>query len=1041
MSYDLHRDTYEQMKIQFKHKAYQEEAVNAVADVFAGEPKQEGLNYRIDPGKELPIAADRTRPQAELALKLDTELDLAGGDPSQGFRNHPIKLTRESLLENIHKVQKSKNLPLSKSLVSTKNCDLNLDVEMETGTGKTYVYIKTMFELNRRYGWSKFIVVVPSIAIREGVQKSFEMTADHFHQDYGKRPRFFTYDSKQLHNLESYSSDSGINVMIINVQAFNARGKDARRIYEELDEFQSRRPIDVIKANNPILIIDEPQKMEGAKTVESLKEFNPLFVLRYSATHKTEHNKVHRLDAIDAYNQRLVKKIAVRGITTKGLSGTNSYLYLESIEISSKKPPIARIEIEQKTNSGIKRVTRKLGKGDNLQELSNGLEQYDGFVITDIDATLDKVTFTNGIEITSGVAHGDVNESVLRRIQIRETIRAHFEKEKILFDQGIKVLSLFFIDEVAKYRQYNEQSEALPGEYATIFEEEYTAALNEFLELDDSAYQRHLKQIDTSHTHNGYFSIDKKGKLTDPKISNSGEDKGLASDVSAYDLILKDKERLLSFDEPTRFIFSHSALREGWDNPNVFTICTLKHSDNTISRRQEVGRGMRLCVNQHGERIDNPVTAHQTNVLTVVTNESYEDFVKGLQKDISTTLSSRPLKADEAYFTGKTITDEHGEKNEITPQQATDIFFYLVQNKYVDREKKITENYHQAKKEGKVAELPDDLLPFQDSVFALIDSVFTEGAIPKPENDRGQKLNPLNPDNFHKKEFQELWSKINRKAVYTVDFDSSELIKNATKELNQHLIVKPLQFHIRRGEQDDALDYDKLNRGDTFSVKENETNYSAHSINSGVRYDLIGQLAEHSELTRKTITQILKGLDLPVFNQFKTNPEDFIHQASRLIKEQKATAIIEHLTYNPVDDYHEQDIFTANQEKVDVSNTFKANKHVFDYVVTESKSETNFAQQLDTSKEVTVYSKLPKGFKIPTPVGDYNPDWAIAFEEGKVKHIYFIAETKGSMSSLELREIEKAKIQCAHKFFDKISSDQVKYDMVDSYEKLMNIVV
>ena len=1025
------------MKIQFTHKAYQEEAVNAVADVFAGEPKQEGRNYRIDPGK--------TEDQAGHGV-----MDYA----TAGFRNHPIKLSEESLLDNLHKVQKSKNLPLSKSFVATKNCDLNLDVEMETGTGKTYVYIKSMFELNRRYGWSKFIVVVPSIAIREGVQKSFEMTADHFHQDYGKRPRFFTYDSQQLHNLESYSSDAGINVMIINVQAFSsapAANASARtllnaknRIYRRLDEFQSRRPIDVIKANNPIMILDEPQKMEGPATTKSLKEFNPLFVLRYSATHKTEHNKVHRLDAIDAYNQRLVKKISVRGITTKGLSGTNSYLYLQDVLVSAKKPPVARIEIEQKSGSGVKRIMRKLGKGDNLKELSNGLEQYDGFVIADIDATQDKVTFTNGVEVTSGVAYGDVNDAALRRIQIRETIRAHFEKEQRLFEKGIKVLSLFFIDEVAKYRQYDDDNEAQPGEYATIFEEEYTEALNEYEQLEDSAYQRHLKTIDIARTHNGYFSIDKKGKLTDPKISRSGDDKGLANDVSAYDLILKDKERLLSFEEPTRFIFSHSALREGWDNPNVFTICTLKHSDNTISRRQEVGRGMRLCVNQHGERIDNPVTAHQTNVLTVVANESYEEFVNGLQKDISATLSARPVKADEAYFTGKTITDEHGEPSEVTSQQATDIFFYLVQNQYVDREKKITETYHKDKKEGQVAELPEDLQPYADSVFTLIDSVFTEGAIPKPENDHAAKINPFNADNFHKKEFQELWSRINGQAVYAVDFNSEELIKKATEELNQHLRVQKLQFHIRKGEQDENLDYDDLQQGQGFHVRENETAYHTHSIGSTVSYDLVGQLAEDCELTRKSIASILKGLDLPVFNQFKSNPEGFIQQAARLIKEQKATTVIEHLSYNPVDARYEQSIFTENQEKVDLSRksrTVKAGKHVFDYVLTDSDGETTFAENLETSKEVTVYSKLPRGFKIPTPVGDYNPDWAIAFESGKVKHLYFVAETKGSMSSLELRKVEEAKINCARKFFDKISSAEVKYDMVNSYEELMKVIV
>lgn len=444
---------------------------------------------------------------------------------------------------------------------------------METGTGKTYCYIKTIFELNRRYGWSKFIIVVPSIAIREGVAKSLEITAEHFLETYQKKARFFIYNSKQLHHLESFSSDAGINVMVINVQAFNAKGKDNLRIYDVLDDFQSRRPIDVISANRPILILDEPQKMEGAQTLKSLEEFKALMVLRYSATHKITHNKIHRLDALDAYNQKLVKKIAVRGIAVKGLAGTAGYLYLQSIEISSKKPPEARVEFEQKLTGGnIKRVVKKLSKGDNLfsDGFSNGLDQYrDGFVVSDINANTDTLSFTNGLQLTVGDATGDVTEAALRRIQIREAIKAHFDKEQALFQQGVKVLTLYFIDEVAKYRDYSQADEK--GEYARIFEEEYNLYLNEMLDLDETPYVKYLKGITAEKTHSGYFSIDKKTKRdVDPDIEKRGENAGLSNDVEAYDLILKNKERLLSLDEPVRFIFSHSALREGWDNPNVF---------------------------------------------------------------------------------------------------------------------------------------------------------------------------------------------------------------------------------------------------------------------------------------------------------------------------------------------------------------------------------------------------------------------------------------------------------------------------------------
>ena len=509
------------MKIKFKKQKFQTEAVEAIADCFLGQTQSSGLKYRIDPGRE----KDKTG-QRVASLEVS------------GFRNEKFSIPDSQILKNIQAIQGRQLIPVSPTLAKTKVCDVNLDIEMETGTGKTYCYIKSMFEMNKRYGWTKFIVVVPSIAIREGVRKSFEMTAEHFLEQYHKQARTFIYNSKELHNIENFSSDAGINVMIINVQAFNARGKDARRIYEELDDFQSRRPIDVIKANRPILILDEPQKMEGKKTVDSLAEFSPLMIFRYSATHKTEHNKIFRLDALDAYNHKLVKKISVRGISVKGLSGTSAYLFLESIRISKSKPPIARLELEIKQKNKIVRIVKLIGKTDNLYSQSNGLDQYkDRFVVTDIDAINDTITFENGLVLEAGDAMGDVTEDSMRRIQIREAIRAHFEKERTLFKRGIKVLTLFFIDEVAKYRQYDDSGK-VNGEYATIFEEEYNKQLDENLSLFGEDYDKYLNSIGTSDTHNGYFSIDKKTKhLVDPKMKKSGELKGQTDDVDAYDLI------------------------------------------------------------------------------------------------------------------------------------------------------------------------------------------------------------------------------------------------------------------------------------------------------------------------------------------------------------------------------------------------------------------------------------------------------------------------------------------------------------------------
>ena len=802
------------MKLQFKQQEYQTRAVDAVVDCFKGQLNSDGNSYRIDPG----VGGQQ---------RLDNE-------EGHGFKNGELNISSQQILENIREVQGRQDLPLSQSInlfkilkkdtffedgAYTKKAleiaPYHLDIEMETGTGKTYCYIKTIFEMNRQFGWNKFIIVVPSIAIREGVYKSLEITADHFQETYNKRAKFFIYNSKQLHNIENFSSDASINIMVINIQAFNARGRENLRIYEELDNFQSRRPIDVIKANRPILILDEPQKMEGVRTLDSLKEFNPLFVLRYSATHKTQHNKVHRLDALDAYNQKLVKKIAVRGISVRGWTGTNAYLYLESIE-TSNRPPVARIEIEIKQSNEIKRIFRKLNRGDNLYDLSGGLDQYKGIVITDINANTDTVEFTNGRQLHAGEATQDPGETNLRRIQIREAIKAHLEKEQILYDQGIKVLTLFFIDEVAKYRLYTDTSEE-GGEYAKMFEEEYRDAIKQGILTKNKSYKKYRSGTPVDQIHNGYFSIDKKSRrMINPTMNATEVKRGEANDVDAYDLILKDKERLLSFEEPTRFIFSHSALREGWDNPNVFVICTLKHSDNTISRRQEVGRGLRISVNQRGERQDNPETVHDTNVLTVVASESYEQFVTALQKDISETLSERPRVANAEYFTGETLRTSSGDIK-VTREMAEKIEFYLIQNWYVDYEKNIEQRYHDAVEDDGLAELPEELQPYREQIFQLIGSVYSDAQLPQVENDRGVKTNPLNA-NFKKKEFRELWDRINHKAVYNVYFDSEELIKKCVKALETELRVTPLQYTVQSGEQTEQIGYGQMQSGESFEA-------------------------------------------------------------------------------------------------------------------------------------------------------------------------------------------------------------------------------
>jgi type III restriction enzyme len=1022
------------MKLQFKVQKYQTDAVDAVVECFAGQPHEDGVSYRVDPGRMAKLAQPR--------------FDL-GETHDSGLRNAEIVLNPVQLLESIHSVQRSRNLPLSTAIVPSKAAPSgapNLDIEMETGTGKTYVYIKTILELNKCYGWSKFIVVVPSVAIREGVQKSFDITAEHFQQMYGTKPRSFVYNSTQLHELERFSSDAGVQVMIINIQAFNATGKDNRRIYDVLDDFQSRRPIDVISANRPIVIIDEPQKIGATKSLEALSRFNALMVLRYSATHKVEHNKVHRLDALDAFNQKLVKKIAVRGITVKGLAGSAAYLYLDSIEIAKGAKPRARIELEVQTQTSIRRQVKRLDVGANLHDISGGIEAYRDLFITDIDANRDVVEMSNGDIVTVGQVTADVTDEAKRRIQIREVIRAHLDKERELFSQGIKVLSLFFIDEVAKYRDY-EREDTL-GDYARVFVEEYQALLADELgqfafDAESEAYRIHVESIAVEDTHQGYFSIDKKSKRqVNSEVKRTGDEKGQSIDVDAYDLILRNKEKLLSFAEPVRFIFSHSALREGWDNPNVFVMGMLKKSDNTVSRRQEIGRGLRLAVDQHGERMDNPVTVHDINELTVVTDESYTDFVAGLQKEISESLASRPRKASVKYFSGKTFTSESGDIV-VDEVLANSLYKYLVKNDYVNDDDTISDTYKIARDGGTLAQPTSDvLMPVVDFIWPLVDALYLN--VDLITDGRKPKRIPLNEENFAKKEFKELWSRVNHKVVYQVQFDSSELINKCVSALDAHLNVAALQYVVQSGQQGIQLDADELAAGVGFTVSSTTTHNETVSASSQVKYDLLGEIAEKTLLTRKTVRAILAGMSPATFARYRQNPEQFITEATRLINEQKATVILEHLTYDTLAERHDTAIFTENQTRQDFGKAGqKLNKHIYDYVVTDSKVERDFVTELDTSTEVVVYAKLPGGFFIPTPVGDYNPDWAIAFQEGTVKHVYFVAETKGSLSSMQLRGVEEAKIECARKFFADLSSrhnNAVKYEVVTDYGQLMQLV-
>ena len=1018
------------MKLQFKHQKFQADAAKAVVDVFAGQPYLTP-SYMMDRGS------------GYYQQTITEEQDYTG------WSNQKIvpELNDRLILEHINNIQRANQIKPSTKLEGR----YNLTIEMETGVGKTYTYIKTMYELNKHYGWSKFIVVVPSIAIREGVYKSFQVTQEHFAEEYGKKIRFFIYNSTQLTEIDRFASDNSINVMIINSQAFNAKGKDARRIYMKLDEFRSRRPIDIIAKTNPIMIIDEPQSVEGKQTKENLKQFNPLMTLRYSATHKSDsiYNMIYRLDAMEAYNKRLVKKIAVKGITESGSTATESYIYLESINLS-KAAPTATIQFDMKGATGIRKITRTVSEGYNLYDNSGQMEEYkQGFVVSRIDGRDDSVEFINGIKLYAGDVIGKVSEDQLRRIQIRETILSHIQRERELFYKGIKVLSLFFIDEVAKYKQYDAAGQPMNGIYAEMFEEEYKDIIDSLqIGRGEDDYMKYLSAIPADKTHAGYFSIDKKGKMIDSKANEKRENskEKMSNDVDAYDLIMKNKELLLDRDpkkSPVRFIFSHSALREGWDNPNVFQICTLKQSSSDVRKRQEVGRGLRLCVNQDGERMDTNVLGndvHNVNVLTVIASESYDSFAKGLQNEIAEAVADRPKAVTAELFIGKVIKDDKGNEQVVDGDTGRAIHFDLIVNGYIDKKGVLTDKYYEDKANGEL-KVAEEVADSAASVIEIIDSIYDSRAM-QPENARSNNVElEVDESKLAMPEFKALWSKINSKSVYVVDFDTDELVRKSIDSLDRKLRVSKIYFKVETGAMEQIKSKEELLSGASFVKEESASYCNVVAASSNVKYDLIGKLVDETGLTRKAVIQILQGIQPATFNQFKSNPEEFIIKAAALINDEKATAIIEHITYDVMDDKYGTDVFTDPTIKGRLGvNAMKAKKHLYDHIVYDSSNEQAFATELDTNTNVAVYVKLPDGFYISTPVGHYNPDWAIAFYEGTVKHIYFVAETKGSMNSMQLRLIEESKIHCAREHFKAISNGEVVYDVVDSYKTLLDMV-
>ena len=998
------------MNIKYKNQDFQQKAVNAVCDVFEGQ-KNDSYRYVFrNENKGIRSYSSESRIFA--------------------WKNRTLDLKPEQLLEKIQSIQKKNDIPQSSKLEGN---GLNLTIEMETGTGKTFVYVNTIYELNKRYGMTKFIIVVPSIAIREGVSQSFKDMEYYFSVKYGKRIRYFIFNSQKSDKIESFATNSGINVMIINSHAFNK--KETNNMYKKTE--RGSKLIDYISQTNPIIIIDEPQSIEGKSTKLALKDFNALFTVRYSATNREKYNMIYIFDAADAFKHKKVKQISVKGIDIKGTTATNSYLYLEGIDTSKTKYPQARIEIDIKQKNEIVKKVKIIKEGDDLYSpnFSKGLEEYKGYKVSEITSKF--VKFTNGQILYTGQVKGNVTEDQKRIIQIRETIRAHIRKEIDLYPKKIKVLSLFFIDKVENYRKYDEKTnDPIAGKYSEMFEEEYNKVLSEF-DIDNPIVKEYYESISANETHEGYFSIDKKGKLVNPKESGRGKQK-VCNDASAYDLIMKNKKLLLSFKSKVRFIFSHSALREGWDNPNVFQICVLRNTDpSKIRTRQEVGRGLRLCVNQNLERIDSEfegIDADNVNLLTVIANDSYEKYAGKLQKEFSEYIRERPSKLTIEFLTNKKINNF-----KITEDIAKSIHYDFTVNGYIDKNYNLTDKYHNDLKEN-CLKISDELKPHISDIITIVKELYSNEIKINNENDFGRVPNKINTKNFNSKEFKKLWSYINKKSMYKVEFDTNELIDASIKDINTNLVVNKIKSFIKTGILKDNFNVKDLTSGNAFKESEQniETIYEASSSNYKV--DLIGKIVSETKLTRKTIISILSKMNKNKFDLFKYSPEDFIIKISRLINKVKAILINDNIVYFksnktiPINIFEKSILSRGKSESL--------NKYIYDYLIYDSKVERDFAKDLDITKKVSVFSKLPKGeYIINTPVGNYSPDWMIVFDKNDLKYAYFVVETKGDPSNLQLKEIENIKIKCAKKHFKAISQGKIKFEVVDDFKGLTDKLI
>lgn len=977
------------MKLKFDSDLdYQKEAVSSIVDIFKGQSIAQA-NFTVS-GK-----IDEAGTRGMLLTNLGV--------------GNKLELDNEDLLKNIQAIQLKNGLEQSKKLSKD---NYNFTVEMETGTGKTYVYLRTIFELNKKYGFTKFMIIVPSVAIKEGVMKSINIMSDHFKELYDNVIfKAYEYKSQKLDILREFATSDNIRIMVMTIQSFN---KDTNVINIENEKTNGLKPLQFIKDTNPVIIIDEPQSTVGTeKAKDSVKSLNPLCTIGYSATHKDKHNLMYRLDAVDAYERQLVKQIEVASVVTKD---NHNEAYIKLVGVTSKKNTIkAKIEFDKWEKGTIKRVAKEFKVDDDLYELSGNREIYKGYIITEINAKEgdESVSFVGHNSLSLGEVRGEIDDDVIKRTQIRKTIEEHLNKELKLKQHGIKVLSLFFIDKVSNYRTYDEEGNPKKGKYAIWFEEEYKKA------IQLPKYSNLFKDVDidteAESVHNGYFSQDKKGRLKDTNGTT-------LADEDAYSLIMKDKEKLLSFDSKLKFIFSHSALREGWDNPNVFQICTLNETKSEMKKRQEIGRGLRLAVNQKGERVH----GFNVNTLTVMANESYEDFARKLQNEYEEEEGIR-FGIIEKHTFANIIIEKDGEKQYLQQEQSEKIFNCLKDKGYIDDKGKINDSLKQDLKDKKV-ELPQEFNEYKPQITAKLEKLSRNLNI-KNANERTKiKLNKrLEIDENFEKEFKELWDKIKYKTTYSVDFKSDELIKDCSEEIQKNIKVNKAKLLYTKAEV--GIEKSGAN---TKEVNRNVLDVEEHQF---VLPDIITFLQNETKLTRRTLVEILKQSKR--LDDFKKNPQQFMDEVAKIIKRKMRLKIVDGIKYQKLgnDEYYAQELFESQELYGYLSkNMIQSEKSVYDYIIYDSDVEAEFAKKFENNEDVQMYVKLPDWFKIDTPLGGYNPDWAVLIEKDGTERLYFVVETKGNILAEELREREYRKIQCGHKHFEALGNGVV-FTETDSFEK------